>query len=162
MSFIYSMTDTWNAGGTTFNGIYMNISNGAGGAPVGAAGSRAFRLDANGASIFDINIAGGIVGASSLVVAGLIQAGTNFQWGSGSKVTNPANGMVGVQANGSLPSGLQLGIQTVGTLLSAVTYSGALAVVSDATATTARSIVAGGGANIVVVFSNGTNWLIAA
>lgn len=58
MSFIYNMADTWNAVGTTFNGIYMNISNGAGGAPVGAAASRAFRLDSNGSSIFDISISG--------------------------------------------------------------------------------------------------------
>lgn len=58
MSFIYSMTDTWNVIGTTFNGIYMNISNGASGAPVGAAASRALRLDSNGTSIFSIDITG--------------------------------------------------------------------------------------------------------
>lgn len=58
MAFIYSMVDTWNAIGTTFNSIYMNISNGAGGAPVGAAASRAFRLDANGTRIFDVDITG--------------------------------------------------------------------------------------------------------
>src|SRR5882672_10454126 len=58
MSFIYNMADTWNAGGTTFNGIYMNISNGAGGAPVGAAASRAFRLDANSAAIFSFDVNG--------------------------------------------------------------------------------------------------------
>ena len=33
--------------------------------------------------------------------------------------------------------------------------------VSDANATTRLAIVAGGGANFVKVFSNGTNWLIA-
>lgn len=57
---IYLMLDTWNAIGTTFNAIYMNISNGAGGAPVGAAASRAFRLDANSSSIFDITIGGAV------------------------------------------------------------------------------------------------------
>lgn len=61
MSFIYNMADTWNAVGTIFNGIYMNISNGAGGAPVGAAASRAFRLDSNLTSIFDIDISGNVV-----------------------------------------------------------------------------------------------------
>jgi hypothetical protein len=38
--------------------------------------------------------------------------------------------------------------------------AGARAFVSDATATTFASIVAGGGANNVPVYSNGTNWLI--
>jgi hypothetical protein len=38
---------------------------------------------------------------------------------------------------------------------------GMLAVVTDATATTHHSIVAGGGANDVVVFYDGTNWRIA-
>lgn len=82
MSFIYSMADTWNAIGTTFNGIYMNISNGAGGAPVGAAASRAFRLDANSTSIFDISITGAVViaavGASqspSLSIGGVANTG---------------------------------------------------------------------------------------
>lgn len=39
---------------------------------------------------------------------------------------------------------------------------GLLRYVSDATATTARSTVAGGGANLVLVISNGTNWTIVA
>lgn len=39
---------------------------------------------------------------------------------------------------------------------------GATAFVTDATATTARSTVAGGGANKVLVMSDGTNWLIVA
>lgn len=60
MSFIYNMADTWNAGGTTFNGIYMNISNGAGGAPVGAAASRVIRIDSNGTAIFAVDINGAI------------------------------------------------------------------------------------------------------
>ncbi len=38
--------------------------------------------------------------------------------------------------------------------------AGARAMVSDATATTFASTVAGGGANIVPVFSNGTDWKI--
>lgn len=68
MSFIYSMTDTWNAIGTTFNSIYMNTSNGSSGAPVGAAASRALRLDANGTSIFDIDISGNVYAASKVGV----------------------------------------------------------------------------------------------
>ena len=60
MSFIYNMSDTWNAGGTTFDAIKMNISNGAGGAPVGAAASRAIRIQANGTDVFGCDISGNL------------------------------------------------------------------------------------------------------
>ena len=50
---------------------------------------------------------------------------------------------------------------TVANLPSAATVgAGARATVSDATATTFASTVAGGGANIVPVYSDGTNWKI--
>jgi hypothetical protein len=58
---------------------------------------------------------------------------------------------------------LNLGTQTVAQLTAAATAgAGALAFVSDATATTPRSTVAGGGANKVLVMSDATNWLIVA
>ena len=54
-----------------------------------------------------------------------------------------------------------LTVYTVATLPSAVTSSvGARAFVSDATATTFASTVAGGGANKVPVYSDGTNWRV--
>lgn len=50
---------------------------------------------------------------------------------------------------------------TVAQLPSAATAgAGARAMVTNATATTFNSVVAGGGANIVPVFSDGTNWRI--
>jgi hypothetical protein len=49
---------------------------------------------------------------------------------------------------------------TVATLPAAASFAGGTAYVTDANATTFLSTVAGGGANIVPVFSNGTNWLI--
>ena len=53
------------------------------------------------------------------------------------------------------------GTQTVSALVAAGTAgAGARAVVTDANATTFNSIVAGGGANVVPVFSDGTNWRI--
>ena len=53
------------------------------------------------------------------------------------------------------------GTQTVAALVAAATAgAGARAVVTDANATTFHSIVAGGGANTVPVFSDGTNWRI--
>lgn len=45
---IYAMTDTWNAIGTTFDSILMDVSNGAAGNPVGAAASQLFNLKTNG------------------------------------------------------------------------------------------------------------------
>ncbi len=50
---------------------------------------------------------------------------------------------------------------TASGLPGAATRAGMEYYVSDATATTRLSILAGGGANFVKVFSNGTNWLIA-
>ena len=63
--------------------------------------------------------------------------------------------------DGSSGSGcLQLPSFTVATLPAASTAAYTLATVSDANATTARSTVAGGGANKVLVMSDGTNWII--
>jgi hypothetical protein len=56
----------------------------------------------------------------------------------------------------------QLAVTTVAGLpAAAVGNRGREYYVSDANATTRLAIVAGGGANFVKVFSNGTNWLIA-
>lgn len=53
------------------------------------------------------------------------------------------------------------GTQTVAQLAAAATAgAGARAVVTDANATTFAAIVAGGGANVVPVYSDGTNWRI--
>lgn len=50
---------------------------------------------------------------------------------------------------------------TVGSLVAAGTAgAGARSIVTDANATTFASVVAGGGANVVPVYSDGTNWLI--
>lgn len=64
---IFDMADTWNAIGTTFNGIYMNFTDGAGGAPVGAAASRFLRLDSDGSSVFDVDSSGNIRNSGGLV-----------------------------------------------------------------------------------------------
>lgn len=56
---------------------------------------------------------------------------------------------------------MNFGVLTVATLPAAATAgAGARAFVSDANATTFASIVAGGGANNVPVYSDGTNWRI--
>lgn len=54
-----------------------------------------------------------------------------------------------------------IGVSTVAGLPAAATAGqGARRLVTDANATTFNSVVAGGGANIVPVFSNGTTWRI--
>jgi hypothetical protein len=53
-----------------------------------------------------------------------------------------------------------LGTYTVATLPSAAANAGALAQVTDSSVTTNGSTVAGGGANRVPVFSDGTNWIV--
>lgn len=104
MSFIYDMADTWNAIGTTFNAIKMNISNGAGGAPVGAAASRAFLLQANGTKIFDVDISGNITASNASFSSGIITTSQPFSitqtWNAGAvnfvglglTITNTASG----------------------------------------------------------------------
>jgi len=43
MAYIYDLTDTWNAGGTTFNGIKLNVTDTA-----SAASSKLVSLQTNG------------------------------------------------------------------------------------------------------------------
>ena len=67
-----------------------------------------------------------------------------------------------ISASTGIFSGVVKGLSTVvGSLPAAATAgSGARAFVTDATATTFLSTVAGGGSNKVPVVSDGTNWLI--
>ena len=51
-------------------------------------------------------------------------------------------------------------VTTVGALSAVATIRGARALVTDANATTFASVVAGGGANVVPVYCDGTNWRI--
>lgn len=73
----------------------------------------------------------------------------------------------GVRVLGLIATALQnlapttIGVSTVAGLGTASTAGqGARRLVTDATATTFNSVVAGGGANIVPTFSDGTHWRI--
>lgn len=57
-------------------------------------------------------------------------------------------------------SGIYATSSAVADLPAATEATGAIRMVTDANATTRLSVVAGGGANIVLVYSDGTNWLI--
>jgi hypothetical protein len=80
-------------------------------------------------------------------------------WRTGFADIINANGLWAMcEINGkSFDSG---GSRTVATLPTASIFASARFIVTDANATTYNSIVAGGGANIVPVYSDGTNWRI--
>jgi hypothetical protein len=56
MAFIYDLTDTWSAGGTTFNAIKMNVTDTA-----SAAASRLLTLQVGGAERFAVDKAGNVL-----------------------------------------------------------------------------------------------------
>jgi len=67
----------------------------------------------------------------------------------------------GAMSGPTFPSFVKVEAVTVANLPSAVVAgAGARAMVSNANSTTFNSVVAGGGANIVPVFSDGTAWRI--
>lgn len=113
--------------------------------------------------------AGGIIGSQmfygsssgSLSLQVAAAAGTSIIWQF--PATNGTTGDVPhTDGAGVLTWGSTIGkVTTVASLTAAATAGvGARAFVTDATATTFASVVAGGGANNVPVYSDGTNWLI--
>lgn len=178
---IDNMTQTWNAGGTTFRAIKMNVTDTA-----SASGSFLIDLQVAASSKFSVG-KDGTVTAAGLSLGGTFSlsntvrvTSTGFQLANGGLLTmGPINPLVPDVAFGRKAAkvieinsnaagtyagcAFSLGTQTVAQLTAAATAgAGALAWVSDATATTARSTVAGGGANKVLVMSDAANWLIVA
>jgi len=95
-------------------------------------------------------------GATQLIVrAGAGQSSTNLQtWQSAA----------GTALAAILPTGQYrfIGVTVASLPAAAAGNAGATATVTDATVTTIGTTVAGGGANTVLVWSNGTNWRIYA
>ena len=60
-TFIYNLTDTWNSGSTTFDGIKLNVTDTA-----SAADSKLLNLQVGGSTLFSIDKAGAVVGTGSL------------------------------------------------------------------------------------------------
>lgn len=115
-------TQTWNAGGVTFTGISLNITNTA-----SAAASMLIDLQVGGVTQFNVTRGGAVT------ATGAIAAGTTLKTGG----------------------------TTVGSLGAAT--AGLRNHVTDSNATLTAGIgavVAGGGANVVPVFADGTNWRI--
>ena len=135
-------------------------ANGGGGATVQNPLATALTIASNGAATFSgsVTTSGVAIGANvSIPASGVVT------WSGRCELLSPADKVVRIRDNaGTGPAALQSGQFVVANLPAAATYTGSMAFVSDATATTARSTVAGGGANKVMVMSDGANWLIVA
>lgn len=105
----------------------------------------------------------------------VVQLGNTTTTGAKAKVANTAGGYLELEITSNSTSLPKINFSnyltfsgpikstptTVGSLMSAsIAGVGAKSFVTDATATTFASIVAGGGANAVPVYSDGTNWRI--
>jgi len=119
---VLDMTQTWNAGGVTFTGILLNVTNTA-----SATASMLIDLQVGGVTQFNVTRGG------ALTVTGAIVSGSTIKT-AGTTVA-------------------ALGAATAG-LRNHVTDSNA------AFTAGIGAVVAGGGANIVPVFAEGTNWRI--
>lgn len=87
---------------------------------------------------------------SAYTCPGILSAGGNIS----------ASGNVSATGSVNASSYVRVGTSTAGALPGAGSIAGAIFYVTDANATTRLSVVAGGGSNKVLVFSDGTNWLI--
>jgi hypothetical protein len=107
-------------------------------------------MDVNSSYSFNFSSTTDAVGTKDL---SLSRAGVNIgQFGDGGSNSNGLLYLKGVRPVGS----------TVANLPTAAGNTGMLATVTDANATTIGTTVAGGGADTVLVWSNGTNWRIYA
>jgi hypothetical protein len=70
MAYIYDLTDTWNAGGTTFNAIKMNVTDSA-----SAVSSKLVSLQTNGTEHFSVTKAGVGYFSNKLDVRGAVSIG---------------------------------------------------------------------------------------
>jgi hypothetical protein len=114
MAFIYDLTDTWNAGGTTFNAIRMNVTDTA-----SAAESRLISLQVGGAERFGVDKAG--VGLFSGAIRGPLGTGGapafSFTGDTNTGMWSPAADTLAFSTNGAerarITSAGNLGVGTV-------------------------------------------------
>jgi hypothetical protein len=122
MAFIYDLTDTWNAGGTTFNAIKMNVTDTA-----SAAGSKLVTLQVGGAERFTVDKAGNASVAGTLTLGSALSVanggtGVTTSTGTGSVVLNTSPTLVtpalGTPSSATLTNatGLPIVAGTTGTL----------------------------------------------
>ena len=80
---IYQLTDTWNSGGTTFNGIKIDVTDTA-----SAAGSKLLDLQVGSVSKFNVGKDGTVVTAAGLTSTGNINGASPTEMGYLSGVTS--------------------------------------------------------------------------
>lgn len=151
------LSQTWNAGGATFTGLRLTITDTA-----SAAGSKPFEIFGGAAgttSLFKVDKGGAVTAASDIVTGGSLFAGLGqrIAWTSSTRVTATVNGGMNIRTASDI-------LPTVSGLGSASTAGvGTRATVSDATACASANFgatVTGGGSTACPVFSDGTNWKI--
>lgn len=134
-----SATQTWNAGGVTFTAIRANITSTA-----SAAASMLIDLQVAGVSQFNVSKAGLITSLGGLAIAGPITGATTGVFSGALSAATLKTAGVAVAALGAATAGLRNHVTDANTTLTAGI----------------GAVVAGGGANIVPVFADGTNWRI--
>ncbi|MFN8941539.1 MAG: GDSL-type esterase/lipase family protein [Acidobacteriota bacterium] len=150
---------TWqNSGGTALAAIGADggyRTNGGFFSALDSAGSQTRAVYGSSLSLANNRVAAwsSTTDATGTLDVSLSRAGVNIgQFGDGGSNSNGLLYLKGVRPVGS----------TVATLPTASGNTGMIATVTDATVTTIGTTVAGGGANTVLVWSNGTNWRIYA
>lgn len=120
------------------------------------------------------NVSSQLIGIRSRTAGGTLQTSTVLADASGNLLIRPgaaassviiqafdgSSNYVTMNANGITTPVLFLGLLTFAQLPSAASSAGARATISNSTTNTFNAIAAGGGANIVPVFSDGTNWRV--
>lgn len=98
MAFIYDLTDTWNAGGTTFSAIKMNVTDTA-----SAAASKLITLQVGGVERFGVDKAGaGAFGSAVRVAGGSTGApALSFTADTNTGIFSPAADTVAVSTGGA-------------------------------------------------------------
>ncbi len=86
MAYIYDLTDTWNAGGTTFYGIKMNVTNSA-----SASGSKLLSLQVSGSELFGVDKDGNVGIGTTAPNVKLRVDYSNTSFAGGLLVANTAN-----------------------------------------------------------------------
>lgn len=187
MSNIYNMADTWNAAGTTFTAILMNVTNTA-----SASGSLLMDLQISATSVFSvaknglITIAAGTGGGGSKAILsdsnfGIGYNGTGhftaaptgiFEFGS-SGINSPDTGIsrnaAGVVEINTATPGTFASLITKSVRGAAVTFAnvpspaveGMMVSVTDSSTAIWGATITGSGANHVSAYYNGTNWTVA-
>ncbi len=161
MADIFNLTDTWNSAGVVFTAIKMNVTDTAS----AAFTPKLIDLQVGGVSMFNVSKLGVVNTVSgnfsTAILLGANNAVLYFGDNADASIEWQAAGVVKVTDGSGGPGVIRTPGHTVATLPAAATAgAGARSFVTDATVTTFASTVAGGGANAVPVYSDGTNWKI--